>query len=148
MERLTLPTKQEIFNLVWKHFIEEKNPASYEPALERAHENPCRYRRSGQADDPIRCAVGLLIPDEKYTSDLEGYGVQTVLRAMHIRATCAEAIFLNDLQATHDESARMALDPHSADFPVDFHQELEARLKSFALENGLTLPINEKEVSS
>lgn len=57
--------KQEIFNTVAQHLLSQN---------ERSMENDrCAYRNSAG----LKCAVGCLIPDEKYSEDLEGKTVRS-----------------------------------------------------------------------
>lgn len=59
--------KQEVFDRVWNHFVVEGNPLS----ISRDIEGSCLYR----GPDGTKCAVGLLIPDELYSPDMEGNSV-------------------------------------------------------------------------
>lgn len=55
-------TNQEIFDTVARHLLTQKEKCG-EGAL-------CNYRRGG-----LKCAVGVLIPDELYSSAIEGIPV-------------------------------------------------------------------------
>lgn len=61
-------TKQEIFNIVGLHLLNQNKKSTGD------HGNPidssitCKYRGSNN----LRCAVGCLIPDEEYTEGFEG----------------------------------------------------------------------------
>jgi len=60
-------TKQEIFDKVVKHLLTQKKPAM-------SSGGACAYR--GQ--DNTSCAVGCLIPDDKYSMVIEGVGVLNI----------------------------------------------------------------------
>ncbi len=59
----------------------------------------CMYR----TPDGNKCAVGCLIPDEEYNTDMEGVGVQTLVME-HSLPTLngASTELLADLQSIHD----------------------------------------------
>lgn len=64
----------------------------------------CAYRSGGQTDSPVRCAVGWLIPDEKYTPALETNPTTGALaKATGLDFEDPRTIFfLRELQAAHD----------------------------------------------
>lgn len=57
-----MPTKQETFDTVVAHLRKQGKPASND-------DGTCMYRTT----DGLKCAVGALIPDERYTAILEDY---------------------------------------------------------------------------
>lgn len=99
---------QEVFNLVWDHFIVKKNGPGY-------FNDRCTYR----GEDGSRCAVGLIIPDELYFREVEGERVTEIERRLsHPLASVRENTkrlmeffnqfdidFLQDLQDAHDQCA-------------------------------------------
>jgi len=91
-------TKQEIFNKVWDHFIVNKGKRSMSPSGKS-----CRYR----GEDGGRCAVGILIPDEMYSSEIEGSRVHCLdINSNDIYQYLGKdnMLFLDSLQCVHDES--------------------------------------------
>lgn len=89
-------TKQEIFNIVWKHFITDESPRSV------SENGMCMYR----SKDGNRCAIGLLIPDESYMPKMEsltpgGAIVWAVLKPL-VADDANMLKFLDDLQRVHD----------------------------------------------
>lgn len=119
-------TKQEIFNRVWDHFVTRKSPLSMVAGT-------CRYRRDMKPDSPVRCAVGIFIPDELYTLEMEECGrIGTVLERLRsldpaLRAFLEENLdFLRKLQRAHDQC-------HGLD-------ALKGDLEDVALDSGLTVP--------
>ena len=63
----------------------------------------CYYRHPG--NPAVRCAVGHLIPDDKYKPSWEGRSVSSdpIMRA--IGATTPDRHFMMDLQRCHDQAA-------------------------------------------
>ena len=98
--------KQEVFNTVWNH-INEQNLASY-GALPDNDQNDygsegCLYRNAYGH----KCAIGCLIPDDKYHSDMEGKSVTSLVvdfpQALeHIAPSVKDCEFLEQLQYAHD----------------------------------------------
>lgn len=64
-------TKQEYYDLLVKSAQDGTFP-SYE-------DSECRYRADRTALCKRRCAVGVIIPDESYSTDMEGCGVSSAL---------------------------------------------------------------------
>ena len=93
----------------------------------------CRYR-SGTHNEPLCCAVGFLVDEDKYDFSMEGKS-PTILGQMNPTSnpTWQEAFrsedhFLCDLQDCHDNSAgECARNPH-----LDFNSEFTRRAKSLA----------------
>lgn len=66
----------------------------------------CRYRADSTAACEQRCAVGLLIPDEKYTPAMERRGVREVLREFPGAVDIPDGMDYWDManvQAAHDD---------------------------------------------
>ena len=82
-------TNQEAFNIVVQH-LRTQGQAS------RDHNGECVYRHS---DGIKRCAVGILIPDDEYSSTFEGYRIEDLRRA---RPYLLEGVDLHLLQAMQD----------------------------------------------
>jgi hypothetical protein len=77
-----LPTDlQEIFDIVAEHLMKQGMPAVRDDVPDwrkPSGASPCAYR----SPDGLRCAVGVFIPDELYTPDLEGES------SLHALAAC------------------------------------------------------------
>lgn len=122
-------TKQQMFDIVWAHFVTNKNPLSIavDPVTE---ESACRYR----GPNGEKCAVGVLLPDELYRPEMDGpaMAVGNLLKWygdalppwMH-----AEQEFLAALQAAHDEV-----------FDFGGSSDIEVALRDVAQHYGLTVP--------
>lgn len=82
-------TKQEIFDTVVRHLW-----AQGEQAIDRG---VCQYRAPGG----LKCAVGILIPDDKYDPKMDG---SMILREVMFRVELGQEHFgfLSELQAAHD----------------------------------------------
>lgn len=95
---MTLLTKQEIFNIVWKGLSSQK----WEQSRTATHR--CAYR--GEAGH--KCAIGWLIPDEDYVPSMEGCPIdmsrplQQVLQKIGVPIDEEGLPFLYDLQQAHD----------------------------------------------
>lgn len=92
---------QEIFDRVAKHLLTQ-NAKSINTDNGRPE---CRYR----SNDGLKCAVGCLIPDEFYTSSMEGVGIRNLkvsgpLRRAGVVDTQEDLNFLFSLQRIHDDS--------------------------------------------
>lgn len=96
--------KQEAFNTVVAGLLNQgrKSVNAY---------GDCMYR----GDYGCKCAAGHLIPDDKYDSKVEGYGIPLVFRKSYPKSVCdlllnavgistrEEAVFVRDLQRVHDK---------------------------------------------
>ncbi len=82
-------TPQEIFDRVTEHLLAQGR------ACKSQEDSSCFYRMG-----PLRCAVGCLIPDERYSPELEGFELDGVGRV-------AEALV--DVIPTHGAQRRTAL---------------------------------------
>jgi len=108
-------TRQEIFDKAWSGL-------EFQGFRRSATSAGCAYR----GDGGLRCALGWLIPDERYHHSLEGRGVgePEVLNATGI--SHEDADFAIALQGVHD-FARGAT-------------EMERRLLAFARKHDLAIP--------
>lgn len=114
-------TKQEDFSKVWNHFVVKKNPPSKE-----SPNTFCRYR----GNDGLRCAIGILLPDELYSPRMEGRGVVGLLKLgkeLEAWIRSHNVHLLVALQNAHDNAAEVAVRGK-----VDFHKSLEKRLRMVA----------------
>jgi hypothetical protein len=114
-------TKQEIFDHVLTHLRKQGKPAINETD---SGEDICAYR----TDDGLKCAVGCLIPDDKYNEDLEGRSATVVYGVLGGEPTSGAALFLVGVQlCLHDNiSGRL-----------DFPDALEDEARRFARQNDL-----------
>lgn len=113
-------TLQEAFDKVWEHFVVEGKP----PAM---HDWECRYRMS----DGRRCAIGVLIPDERYEEGFEG---ESPLSS-RLRPLLGELLpgvppsVLESLQMCHDGADEN-----------NFTTSVRKKLATFAMNHDLTVP--------
>lgn len=115
-------TKQETFNIVVQHLRAQKVRSTTEP--QRLGGGGCLYR----GPNGTKCAIGALIRDEDYSSEMEGKTPREgIVREALTKAGYAEVgmIFLRDLQIIHD-----TVWPH----------DWEVALLEFAKDNNLTMP--------
>lgn len=96
-------TQQEVFDRVVLHFVDQKRPAMN-------HLGSCKYRFNG-----LKCAAGVLIPDEKYAPVLEGHDFCQLIDTFWDDKACsmADPLFtcnpslialITGLQMAHDHS--------------------------------------------
>jgi len=87
-------TNQKAFDKIYKYFIFKKNKRSI------SDNGYCRYR-AGE----LKCAVGVLIPDDDYDSDMEGSHCRTV-RHNYFEEEWKDLNMdlLSELQRVHDTS--------------------------------------------
>jgi hypothetical protein len=111
--------RQDTFDRVLEHLRKQREPAM------RGVVGLCAYR-----DGPRKCAIGALIPDEKYGDLLEGLGAgaPSVLNAIP-GAGPEDADFLRALQKIHDRPVQ--------EYSTDFMGGVEDLAKAFAQEHSL-----------
>lgn len=113
-------TNQEIFNIVWNHFIVEEGHPSV------GNDGLCMYK----GPNGERCAAGLLIPDEKYKPEMEGKSCneEPVLQALPFGASVS---FIRELQLAHDDATLTG---------ANFHKSIHTSLTRIARTHRLTIP--------
>lgn len=90
-------TNQEVFDAVWNGLASQGFQRSI------GYEGTCLYR----GPDGLKCAVGHLIPDNLYDTDLEGKTVSQLIEAECLVGVFGEEVdtsFLFKLQQAHDTS--------------------------------------------
>lgn len=113
--------KQEAFNKAYLGLKAQGFQKSRPPGTPETH-GGCAYRGEGG----MKCALGHLITDQEYRLSLEGKYARIAIKLLGWRLSGAEIDFLARLQRCHDYASDA--------------QELEARLRHFASEEGLTVP--------
>ncbi len=98
------PTRELTAREVYDRLVETSRAGRF-PAIDETTA-VCTYR----APDGRRCAVGLFLPDDAYTPDLEGSSIEDI-RAKHpsVYACLPRALSISDwraCQTAHDELAR------------------------------------------
>ena len=95
MKDLTKMSAQDVLDTVWNHFIRDGAPFSID------EDGDCAYR----GNEGACCAVGLFIPDEKYSKDLEGDSVAGITTQLGEEFFGGHESLLQDLQSAHDYAA-------------------------------------------
>ncbi len=119
-------TLQEVFNVVWNHFVVLKNPESRHPQTRM-----CLYAGTG-------CAIGCLVPDKEICNSWDCIGrICTVSRKdkTNYREMFSENIDLKDLkqlQNIHDDACYISI--------KDITLYMKQELTRFAQEHKLTIP--------
>ena len=122
-------TDQEIFNIVALHLFKQQAGSFDE---DREH---CLYRN----DDGLKCAIGILIPDDKYDSKMEGnlsknkfpISVQKLLKLDFMESYKDSKKLLIDLQNAHDTSTI---------YHDNFWEDCKIRLINIAEKFNLVVP--------
>lgn len=83
-------TEQETFDFVAQHLIRQ--------GIRSIYEGKCMYR----SPDNHKCAIGCLIPDEKYRSSMEGLSVDYFRLSYPGILPPVRPTLLNALQRAHD----------------------------------------------
>ena len=108
--------RQMIYDMVRDHLMNQgKRAAQWRPLLKKVE---CRYRGS----NGTMCAIGCLIPDEKYDPSFEGRGVTGLpLDALVFAGVKdrSDVRFLEDLQDIHDDGAPASWARRFYDFAVE-----------------------------
>lgn len=119
--------RQEVINKVWKHFVTDGEPYS-------TCDGACAYR----GDKGTKCAVGLLIPDDKYkpSYDADALAIKKlVLRHPEVKEILGissedDVLFLSELQRCHDSSSCFS----------DFSTRIEVSLRNLIHLHELKIP--------
>lgn len=103
---------QEHFDAVLAHLRKQGHPTP----------DGCFYRHPTTSD---RCGIGALIPDDKYSRDLEGRSTRHHLVLEAIGATKADEHFYAELQyvlhdSLDDSDFLETLEENARDFAIDF----------------------------
>jgi hypothetical protein len=111
--------QQGLFNRVWQHFVVEKKPFGLNP-------QGCVFRNK----EGYPCAVGLFIPNARYTPGLEGASPLGLIHlGVLVGPTAEDIVLLNALQDAHDNAAESPSDGG-----------IETRLRAKAQLHRLTIP--------
>lgn len=98
-------TRQETFDLVVAH-LRKQGRKCVDPDTNR-----CRYR----GPDGLKCAVGVLIPDEKYSATFETRGALWSPISSVLRELGHDPVLCNSLQLVHDSVSVDNWEPHFED---------------------------------
>jgi hypothetical protein len=131
-----MKTIQQLFDQAVNGIRLQGGPA-YAPEFES-----CMYRFTTEDGRTLKCAIGHLIPDEKYDSMMEGKGIGGLACSVHYE-TLKELGLLGEgymphpvllaLQSAHDQAAN-----RNAEVKLDFMPEFERRVQKIAEIHGLT----------
>jgi hypothetical protein len=137
METITLKgyfndnhTDQQVYDFVKEKLIEQKIPS-----VGSDNGNGCAYR----GHDDAKCAIGHLIPDEDYSSEMENKGVGRLLDYLQsidyigTQRPYIKEYFLSRLQGVHD----MAVQFSTVGGNKSYLELLEAYLENLAVERKL-----------
>ena len=127
MKRITL---QEAFNKIWTWFVIEKHEPSIRNGL-------CEYKFG-----KMRCALGILLPNKLYKSNMEGSSIDFILTynpELRIHFPNVRMSVLQDLQNCHDLSADTECYQNRSSI---FLEEITEQLKTFAKSHRLKIIAN------
>lgn len=92
-------TMQEVFDFVGNHMLKQNETS----VKSWDGEETCMYRLQKEDGTILRCAVGCLIPDEDYTSNMEDKTILNMQEQGIINIQSMDVInLLTSLQETHD----------------------------------------------
>ncbi len=117
-------TEQSILDRLWQHFVVERKPFGL------SEDGVCQYR----AESGACCAVGLFIPDDEYTPDMEHMGPADIGEELHWPAEVVP--LLEQAQNVHDEAALLG----QRRGPMDPYEEIQRRLEMMAEAYELVVP--------
>lgn len=134
-------TNQEIFNIVWRGLESQ----GWQPSL-LADTDMCAYRGTHQR----KCAIGWLIPDDKYDPFIEGCPISVLLMCAREKVACGPApqtlvdllVASGVLEDAGDEATLQLLaDLQKAhDYPEESGEQRKQRLRAVALKYDITIP--------
>lgn len=100
--RLYDGTQQGLFDTVVTHLFTQGRPALITPEDDfDGAVGDCLYR----GPNNTKCAVGCLIPDDRYTPDLENLEASNPLVMSAVGAPAEHGRLMKDLQLAHDSGA-------------------------------------------
>ena len=110
-------TRQEVFDKALAHLRAQGQSSMRDDGY-------CLYR----SPEGLKCAIGALVPDEKYNEDFEGQAASAEAIYSLFDGNPQDAYFYGDLQgALHDDISKYS----------DFPQRLEIAAQQFAQNKGL-----------
>ncbi len=130
---MSRPTNnQRALNIVWQHFVVKRSKQSI---LDDHWVYRGPYGR--------KCAIGLLIPDEDYDADMEGFVVDEILEEWSdLQLVTKDVMLLQALQQAHDfvapYSGPGAGSARRARIEQAFSEKVRARLEQVAQRFHLT----------
>lgn len=110
--------QQEAFNKVWNHFVVNNGKPSINGST-------CMYRQDQTPTCAVKCAVGLLIPDEEYHPEFDSRGDNSIYIIFKKLPTLQQygLDFLSSLQIVHDRVNQQWNDENRAEwFEVGFRK--------------------------
>jgi len=126
--------RQQVFNRVTDHLLSQQKKSM--TVTTNLPDGQCRYR----SDSGLKCAIGALIPDDKYQPDMEGCTAPALIQRFGW-----EAVGLDGSNLTLDEqySLRCFLDNlqcvHDLYAVEDWKKELLAVAMKYKLDYPITL---------
>ena len=109
-------TDQEVFDKAAKHLLQQGVPC-------KSPLNSCRYRFKA-----LKCAIGALIPDDLYSKNMEGRGVEELLDNLPqlTEFLGANVYLLVSLQKSHDAHFAVNWKRHLTDVAHEFNLNTKA----------------------
>lgn len=124
-------THQEIFDTVVEGMKRQRMPSVKVSKWDPSFGPVCKYRAEDAAGNVLKCHIGMLIPDDMYKVGMESHFanspiLEPVYKHLGIDLD-REAVFLMDLQKSHD------LNANSADFMGDWKLDMSKLANDYAL---------------
>ena len=108
MPKYLYNTDNEVIKAVKEYF---SKPGAQLSKGENGFGFNCFYRLNEDPCNSVRCAVGVLIPDDVYTPDWEGLPANEIyddLCDANVLGPNVHPMLLNELQAAHDDATDVA----------------------------------------
>lgn len=99
--------QRDVIAHIRDHFSREGAEYGYDPQKHEAfgsYGGGCVYRKGADHSSPVRCAVGVLIPDAAYDPSMESENAESLVGVLDLHESVT-ADFLYQLQVVHDRYA-------------------------------------------
>jgi hypothetical protein len=123
---------QEIFDTVATHLFEQ--------GRQSAKDGMCLYR----TDSGLKCAVGVLIPDEAYDTKMDDMDSQG---DTSVRSLILSGLLPSDLQKTFEDNQSLLLDlqwVHDQEYNWNYNEDLKYQLEIVAANHDLDYSVLSK----
>ena len=125
---MTPITLQEVVDQNYQWFVVEKHPKSMNASI-----TSCAYR----GRDGARCAIGCVLPDSLYYSDMDKLG-SNITAVIDHRPRLRE--FFKDIPTEALQRLQSSHDRYQCRWLIPFDQHMDKELRTFAFRYNLIYP--------